>query len=137
MCYHTTVFFISFFFPKHSHLFFYFYFFYSRAHVFLGASNLPSKDSYGSYGLPDPYCVIRSTFSSHLVGKTKVIKNSVNPRWDESFTFTVKQSSAKGDFHAIFFDKQAIGKFSLLALIIEFNVYVVVLFDLIQLLSVC
>jgi hypothetical protein len=39
--------------------------------------------------------LVRDVYHFHLIS-----------RWDETFTFTVKQSSAKGDFHAIFFDKQ-------------------------------
>lgn len=43
----------------------------------IGATNLANTDT---VGVSDPYCVIRSTFSTLIHGKTKVIKNSLNPR---------------------------------------------------------
>eukprot|EP01097_Dermamoeba_algensis_P001622 TRINITY_DN1609_c0_g1_i1.p1 TRINITY_DN1609_c0_g1~~TRINITY_DN1609_c0_g1_i1.p1 ORF type:complete len:427 (+),score=92.58 TRINITY_DN1609_c0_g1_i1:43-1323(+) len=50
---------------------------------FVQAKNLAPMDS---NGLSDPYCVVKSTFNKQQF-KTKVVKKTLNPDWNEKFKF--------------------------------------------------
>ena len=54
-----------------------------------GASGLVDVDA---WGLSDPYCVVKAILATGtylFVHRTRVIKDSLNPAWNESFLFDV------------------------------------------------
>ena len=54
------------------------------------ARNLPKMDLIGSC---DGYCKVWLSTRATFVRETKVVKNSKNPSWNESFSFTFDKSS--------------------------------------------
>eukprot|EP00485_Elphidium_margaritaceum_P000504 CAMPEP_0202699246 /NCGR_PEP_ID=MMETSP1385-20130828/12468_1 /ASSEMBLY_ACC=CAM_ASM_000861 /TAXON_ID=933848 /ORGANISM="Elphidium margaritaceum" /LENGTH=278 /DNA_ID=CAMNT_0049356139 /DNA_START=32 /DNA_END=864 /DNA_ORIENTATION=- len=59
-------------------------------------------------GYSDPYVVLHLN-QDKKKQKTKVVKKSVNPRWDEQFELTVSDA-VRDVLHLAVFDKDAIGK---------------------------
>uniref|UniRef100_UPI00358DE12B myoferlin-like isoform X1 n=1 Tax=Myxine glutinosa TaxID=7769 RepID=UPI00358DE12B len=71
----------------------------------LSAENLPNVDKFGK---SDPYCLVALQEEKK---KTKVIKNKVNPVWDELITFELKDIlEPTAELHIDVKDDETIGK---------------------------
>lgn len=67
------------------------------------ARNLKRMD-FGGFGKSDPFCVVEQQRISHY---TEVIENNLNPIWNETFSFWVKDES--NDLIVTMFDKDSTG----------------------------
>ena len=83
----------------------------------VSASSLKKADTFGK---SDPYCVILS--NGAIVGKTSVIKKTLDPEWNEGFEITLKEDDngdvaiASENIRFEIFDKDLIGSHDFLGL---------------------
>ncbi|CAG8589825.1 11649_t:CDS:10 [Funneliformis caledonium] len=69
------------------------------------AENLPALDTNGS---SDPYCVLSDEKGMNLV-RTRVIYETLNPRWDEAFDITIESSDKMRWLCVTVWDRDQVG----------------------------